>query len=125
MDALKKQVGGEHYKTLKIQPVEFIIERRLDFAIGNVIKYLVRNKGSRLEDLEKAYHYIELSVLKNYFPKSLQKSVVKRAEKEPFFSQFKNGKKYAQVFGYAVCGNKSKAKELLRKFINSGEYSEV
>ena len=125
MDALKKQVGGEHYKEHAIQPIQFINERRLDFAVGNVVKYLVRNKGSRLEDLEKAYHYIELAEGGNFFPKYLQKNIVKNTMKAPFFSQFKNGKKYAQIIGYAMSGNKSKAKELLRKFINSGEYSEV
>lgn len=124
MDALKKQVGGEHYKTLKIQPIEFIQNANLDFTLGNVVKYLVRDKGRRLEDLEKAYHYIELCK-KRGLSKALTALYVKSYKNTEFFKQFKNGHKYAQVVGYAVAGNKAKAKELLRKFINSGEYSEV
>lgn len=124
MNALKRQVGGEHYKNLKIQPVEFILSANLDFFLGNLLKYLVRNKGNRLEDLEKAYHYIELG-RRRQLGKPLVGLFLESYRKADFFKQFKNGHKYAQIMGYAVVGNKPKAKELLRKFINSGDYSEV
>lgn len=124
MDALKKQVGGNHYKELKIQPIEFIQNANLDFALGNIVKYLVRDKGNRREDLEKAYHYIELCKRRG-LSKALARQYVDSYKKAEFFTQFKNGKTYAQVVGYAVTGNKPKAKELLRKFINKGNYSEV
>ncbi len=124
MDALKRQVGGEHYKKLAIQPAEFIKAIKADFFLGNLIKYLVRDKGSRLEDLEKAYHYIELGHERN-FGTNTNKALVKGFKEDIFFEQFKNGKKYGQIVGYAFVGNKSKAKELLRKFINKGQYSEV
>ena len=124
MNPLEKQVGGEHYKKLAIQPAEFIKATRADFFLGNLIKYLVRDKGHRLEDLEKAYHYIELGYERN-FGKNTNKVIVAGFKEDPFFKQFKNGKKYAQIVTYAFAGNKPKAKELLRKFINSGEYSEV
>lgn len=124
MDALKKQVGGAHYKNLQIQPIEFIQKANLNFALGNVVKYLVRDKGRRLEDLEKAYHYIELCP-KRGLSKGIAALYVESYKKVEFFKQFKNGRTYAQVVGYAVAGNKAKAKELLRKFINKGQYSEV
>lgn len=59
--ALDVQVGGGHYKTLAIQPIEFIIKNNLGFCEGNVIKYITRYrlKGGT-EDLEKARHYIDL-----------------------------------------------------------------
>lgn len=61
--ALEVQVGGNHYKSQKIQPIEFIAANGLDFFQGNVIKYVTRRKGDtekRLEDLNKAKHYIDL-----------------------------------------------------------------
>ena len=56
--ALDIQIGGSHYKT-GIQPWEYIEANNLDFFEGNVIKYVTRKKGNRLEDLEKARHYID------------------------------------------------------------------
>ena len=60
-DSLEKQVGGKHYRNMKIQPAHFINENKLLFAEGNAIKYLCRHKqkGQR-EDLLKAIHYIVL-----------------------------------------------------------------
>lgn len=54
-----RQVGGSHYKKHSIQPWDIIDEYGLGFYEGNVLKYLLRDKGSRREDLEKAVHYLE------------------------------------------------------------------
>ena len=40
----KKQIGGSHYKDMKIQPAQFINENNLPFAEGNAIKYICRHK---------------------------------------------------------------------------------
>jgi len=64
-DPFSTQVGGDHYKAFAIQPTEFILKNNLDFATGNAIKYLVRKKGGRpqrIEDLEKAKHYIDILI---------------------------------------------------------------
>ena len=37
----KKQVGGDHYKSMAIQPSEFINRNNIPFAEGNAIKYYV------------------------------------------------------------------------------------
>lgn len=58
-DSLKKQIGGTHYKTLAIQPWEIIDANGLNFYEGNAIKYILRRKGDRIEDLQKAVHYLE------------------------------------------------------------------
>ena len=42
--ALKQQVGGQHYKGCKIQPVEYIHANGLDYLEGNVIKYITRHR---------------------------------------------------------------------------------
>ena len=51
----KKQVGGNHYKSMTIQPSEFINRNNIPFAEGNAIKYLCRHKQkNQKEDLLKA-----------------------------------------------------------------------
>ncbi|WP_282372928.1 DUF3310 domain-containing protein [Pseudomonas sp. PS02290] len=63
MSALNTQVSGDHYKSLKIQPIEFIHANGIPFAEGSVIKYVTRwrAKGG-IADLEKAKHFIELLI---------------------------------------------------------------
>ena len=59
------QVGGDHYKSMAIPPVEFAIANKLDFFQKDIVKYVVRRKGDkakRLEDLNKAKHYIDLYI---------------------------------------------------------------
>ena len=62
-----KQVGGNHYQTMKIQPAEFINKNKLPFAEGNAIKYICRhiNKGGE-QDLKKAKHYIDMIIDRDY-----------------------------------------------------------
>ena len=63
MTALNKQVAGNHYKDLPIQPVEYIHANALGYFEGNVIKYISRwRKKNGIADLEKAKHYIELLI---------------------------------------------------------------
>lgn len=61
--ALDVQVGGDHYKKLKIQPVQFIHANNIGFMEGSAIKYLTRwrDKGG-IEDLKKAKHFIDLLI---------------------------------------------------------------
>jgi len=61
--AFKNQIGGDHYKVLAIQPVEYIHANKMDYLTGNIIKYVSRwrNKNG-LQDLHKAQHYIELLI---------------------------------------------------------------
>lgn len=62
-DALSKQVSGNHYKDLPIQPVEYIHANAIGYFEGNVIKYVSRwRKKNGIADLEKAKHYIELLI---------------------------------------------------------------
>lgn len=63
MSALEKQVAGDHYKDMAIQPVEFIHANGIPYLEGNAIKYLVRwRKKNGLADLEKARHYIDILI---------------------------------------------------------------
>ena len=61
MSALQTQVGGDHYKTLAIQPVEYITRNGLGFVEGSVIKYVTRHKAKGgAEDIKKAIHFLNL-----------------------------------------------------------------
>ena len=66
-DTLEDQVGGKHYKGMKIQPAHFINENHLEFAEGNVIKYVCRHRKKDGEkDLLKAKHYIDMIIERDY-----------------------------------------------------------
>lgn len=61
--ALDVQVGGDHYKKLKIQPIEFIHANNIPFIEGNIIKYITRWRGKNgVKDLEKVKHYVDLLI---------------------------------------------------------------
>ncbi len=61
MSALDIQEGGDHYRKLKIQPIEFIHANELDFLQGNVVKYITRHKNKNgAADVRKALHYCQL-----------------------------------------------------------------
>ena len=60
-NALNTQVGGDHYKKLKIQPVEYIYVNNIGYMEGNIIKYVTRWRDKNgIADLLKARHYIDL-----------------------------------------------------------------
>lgn len=63
----EREVGGDRYRKMKIQPIEFITANNLGFCVGNIIKYVVRYpyKNGK-EDLLKARHYIDLLIESEY-----------------------------------------------------------
>lgn len=63
MSALDIQVGGDHYKKYKIQPMEYSMANGLDACQHTAIKYVTRfrDKGG-IADLEKAKHCIDLLI---------------------------------------------------------------
>ena len=65
--AFFKQIGGQHYRSMKIQPSVFINENKLLFAEGNAIKYICRHslKGKK-QDILKAIHYLEMIIERDY-----------------------------------------------------------
>ena len=63
LNALDKQVAGNHYKDMPIQPIEYIHANAMGYMEGNVVKYISRwRKKNGMADLEKAKHYIELLI---------------------------------------------------------------
>ena len=68
MSAHKKQIGGDHYKRMAIQPSHYIVKNKLGWYEGNIVKYITRHsiKGGR-QDIEKVIHYAEL-LLEDKYP---------------------------------------------------------
>ena len=63
--ALNVQIGGNHYKGFKIQPVEFSTKNKLGFLQGCINKRICRYNlpgGKGLEDLEKIKHEVDLLI---------------------------------------------------------------
>ena len=57
------QIGGNHYKDMAIQPIEYTMKNNLNFCQGNIVKYISRYKSKNgIEDLKKAKHYIDLLI---------------------------------------------------------------
>jgi len=65
--ALDVQVGGGHYKDLKIQPVEYNHANNIPFLEGNIIKYATRHKSKGKEqDIKKIIHNCQLLLKLDY-----------------------------------------------------------
>lgn len=61
MRALHRQVGGNHYKNLAIQPLEYGVLNGLGCAEMLVLKYITRHKTKgKAQDLRKAIHVLEI-----------------------------------------------------------------
>lgn len=61
--AREYQVSGNHYKSKKIQPIDYILGNNLSFCEGNIIKYVTRYKDKNgVEDLQKAKQYIDFLI---------------------------------------------------------------
>lgn len=64
---LTKQVDGDHYKNLAIQPAVYSFKNKLNWHQGEIIKYVTRykNKNGKV-DLEKAKHLIDMLIELEY-----------------------------------------------------------
>ena len=62
---LDVQVGGNHYKFMDIQPIQYIVANDLNFLEGCIVKRISRwrDKGDKgIEDLEKIKHEVDLLI---------------------------------------------------------------
>jgi len=58
MSAKHLQVGGTHYTSMAIQPIEYIQANELGYCEGNVVKYISRHHTKNgAEDVRKAMQY--------------------------------------------------------------------
>ena len=63
MNPYDRQVDGDHYQKLAIQPMQYSMLNNLDACQHTVIKYVTRfrDKGG-IKDLEKAKHCIDMLI---------------------------------------------------------------
>ena len=62
-----EQVGGSHYKDKKIQPINYILENKLTFCEGSVLKYITRHREKNgAEDIRKAIQYLQFILVDEY-----------------------------------------------------------
>lgn len=67
MKAYDKQVGGSHYKKLKIQPMQYSMANGLDACQHTAIKYITRHEDKAgKKDLYKALHVVMLLLEEKY-----------------------------------------------------------
>lgn len=64
----------DHYQSDKIETIDIIEAFKLNFRLGNVVKYILRSgkKGNRLEDLKKAQWYLNREIEKEATEKQEQ-----------------------------------------------------
>ena len=63
MEALDIQIGGNHYKNMKMQPVELFAKTCCTAFQANIWKYITRYKYKNgAEDIKKCRHYAELAM---------------------------------------------------------------
>ena len=66
--AFSDQVSGDHYKSLKIQPLEYCMANNLNACQTHVVKYVSRydkkwkSKKDQIKDLKKAKHVIDMQI---------------------------------------------------------------
>lgn len=67
LNPLDTQVGGGHYKDMKIQPFEFSMANNFNAGQHSIVKYVSRyQKKNKFEDLKKAHHFLELLMSHEY-----------------------------------------------------------
>ena len=65
--AMIHQIGGDHYRSKKVQPIEYIMANDMPFADGNVVKYVSRHRQKNgAEDIKKGIQYF-LFILENEY----------------------------------------------------------
>jgi hypothetical protein len=105
MSALDKQVGGQHYKGMVIQPMEYSMKNGLDACQHTAIKYITRfREKNGLDDLDKAIHCIEM--LKEFYQAEQKKKleIDQKPEIDRLEKEFREQAFEAQREAYRILG---------------------
>lgn len=66
-NTLDTQIGGDHYKTFAIQPLEFFYVNQIPAVEASICKYVLRHGAKNgAEDLRKARHLIDFLLENDY-----------------------------------------------------------
>jgi hypothetical protein len=67
MSALDTQVGGNHYQSMKIQPIEYIVANDIPYMPANIIKYASRYRSKNgAQDIRKIIQYCHMILEMEY-----------------------------------------------------------
>jgi hypothetical protein len=119
-----KQIGGEHYKHMKIQPTEFVSANDIPFIEGNVIKYVCRHAHKNgKEDVLKAIHYLNLLIEYHYESNDVRDLYSKEAYHMPIAKALKRIKEGNSATKIEAIRNGAKEfKKTLPIVLFSGEF---
>ena len=75
----RSQMGGDHYSSLDVQPLDVAYAWGLSGALYSSVKYIARHgrKGPPVPDLQKACHFIALEMEKVHGCKGMADRVAK------------------------------------------------
>ena len=66
-NVFQKQIGGDHYREMEIQPIEFIYHNQIPAIEARAINYIVRHSSKNgEEDIHKAIHMLEMLLALEY-----------------------------------------------------------
>ena len=101
-----KQVGGSHYESLKIEPIELFVKYNVNWFQGEAIKYCSRflNKNGK-QDLLKAIQVCDLAdslglSIRPLFPIDLDKDLLNK-----YISQFEYSEVLGDIIHYLLVDN--------------------
>ena len=106
MKRKNKQVGGSHYESLKIEPIELFVKYNVNWFQGEAIKYCSRflNKNGK-QDLLKAIQVCDLAdslglSIRPLFPIDLDKDLLNK-----YISQFEYSEVLGDIIHYLLVDN--------------------
>lgn len=106
MKRKNKQVGGSHYESLKIEPIELFVKYNVNWFQGEAIKYCSRflNKNGK-QDLLKAIQVCDLAdslglSIRPLFPRDLDMDFLNK-----YISQFEYSEVLDVIIHYLLVDN--------------------
>lgn len=123
MSALDVQIDGQHYKTMKMQPIELAYKLNGSPCFCKLAKYLTRDKGDRLTNLKKAKHCIELELdlLNKGVGIDYALSYLHSVKASEIIREFTDNKDYQDALIYLYSGFEEQAIEVVDKLIKDLE----
>lgn len=113
-----KQVNHPVYYTRgKIEVADFIVQHKLDFLIGNVVKYICRAgfKDDELKDLMKAHWYLKKAIICEVKPPEVDENAINPGD---FAVDQRLDAARTSILVNLVFGNLELADELLEDLIS-------
>jgi hypothetical protein len=82
VSAFDEQIGGNHYKQMMIQPLEYALENNLGICEHAVVKYISRWKAKGgVDDLRKCIHYCQILIEREIGTKTAPKDAPEGPQK--------------------------------------------